>query len=75
MDCLTCPNCNQELQRKIWWTRKELAHREGMSPGTLAVWAVQGVGPKHVLLGRTAKYHIEDIEAWERSLRDGTTAA
>ncbi len=47
-----------------------MADRLGVAVQTLAGWAVQGIGPKHVVIGKFARYHIEDLEQWENRLRN-----
>ena len=71
MDSDTAITCKCGLQSKLWWSRPEVAERLGVAPATLAGWAVQGIGPKHVVIGKFARYHIDDLEQWENQLRNG----
>ena len=67
--------CKCGLQQQLWFDRSEVAARLGVAVQTLAGWAVQGIGPKHVVIGKFARYHIEDLEDWEKQLRDGGESA
>lgn len=54
----------------------ELARRWRIAPRTLARWRRKGKAPAHLLLGRTALYPIDAIEAFEAErLRDGEAPA
>ncbi len=74
MNSDTSTSCNCGLQSKVWLGRAEVADRLGVAVATLAGWAVQGIGPKHVVIGKFARYHIEDLEQWEKRLRHGGAA-
>jgi len=49
-----------------WLTRAELAKRWKKSTATLATWAVKGIGPRYALIGRSARYNLRDVIAFER---------
>ena len=49
----------------VWITRPELAARWKMPVATLNQWASQRKGPRYALFGRHARYHIDDVIAWE----------
>jgi hypothetical protein len=54
----------------------ELAARWRISPRTLARWRRAGRAPAHLVLGRTAIYPLDAIEAFEIArLRPGGTPA
>ncbi|MDH6678423.1 hypothetical protein M2284_002626 [Rhodococcus sp. LBL1] len=50
-----------------WMSRKELAGRLNLHPQTLSNWAVQGKGPRHARIGRSARYKLSDVIAWEEA--------
>ena len=70
MNSDTSTSCKCGLQTKLWWSRAEVGERFGVAVGTLAGWAVQGIGPKYVVIGKFARYHIDDLEQWENQLRN-----
>lgn len=45
-------------------TRKELAEYLGKSVQTLAIWAMQGKGPKYFKVNGTCRYRWSDVDAW-----------
>lgn len=49
-------------------TTEELAERLGIEPRTADDWRVDGRGPKFIRFGRTVRYRVADVEAWEESL-------
>lgn len=54
----------------------ELARRWRISPRTLARWRRAGRAPPHLMLGRTAIYPIDAVEAFELAhLRDAEVSA
>jgi hypothetical protein len=54
-----------------WLTRPQLAERLGVAPKTLANWASAGKGPKFTrAIGGRVRYHISNVEKWEKSLAD-----
>ncbi|MEP9402221.1 helix-turn-helix domain-containing protein [Sphingomonas sp. VNH70] len=55
-------------------TTSQAAPRVGVSPGTLANWRVQGVGPKFIRAGARIAYDPADIEAWKATRRVGSTS-
>jgi len=50
-------------------TRAETAEILKVPPKTLATWAYRGVGPPFVVVGRHARYRIEDLEQWLQEQR------
>jgi len=53
---------------------REAAERLRTTVGTLAVWRVQGRGPRFIKSGRRVLYPLPEIEAYEREhLRSNTT--
>lgn len=48
-------------------TTEELAERLGIEPRTADDWRVDGRGPKFIRFGRTVRYRVADVEAWEKS--------
>lgn len=55
-------------------TTKKAAPRVGVSPGTLANWRIQGVGPKFIRAGARIVYDPADIEAWKATRRVSSTS-
>jgi predicted DNA-binding transcriptional regulator AlpA len=47
----------------------EVANRWGMSPKTLQRWRTEKRGPSYIKLGKTVRYRIEDVCAYENSQR------
>lgn len=43
-------------------SRKDAAAYLGRQPSTLAIWATQGRGPKHIRVGGLAYYQFADLE-------------
>ncbi len=46
----------------------------GASTKTMANWRCQGVGPKHIRVGRMVKYDPDDIAEWRAAHRVGSTS-
>lgn len=59
-----------EHTEEIWFTSKEVALRLKVEVNTLDKWAWAGTGPDYIKPGRSRRYAIEDILAWERKLRE-----
>jgi len=55
-------------------TRPEVAARLRIPTQTLAQWAHNGSGPPFGKFGRHVRYHLADVEAWERSCIKGGPA-
>jgi excisionase family DNA binding protein len=49
---------------------KDAAEYLGLSVRTLENWRYQGRGPKCVLMGRTVRYDLQDLDAWVSSHRE-----
>ena len=64
-----------EWQQDRWLTRPQLAERLQKPVGTIAQWAVRGIGPRYALLGRSARYRLSDVVAWERERAEQTGTA
>lgn len=47
-------------------TPTDLAKRWGISPVTLAMWRVQGDGPKYLKIGKKVLYSFDEIEKFEK---------
>lgn len=55
--------------------RSEAARLLGLSPQTLAVWAVEGKGPRFVKLGAgRVRYHPDELSRFIRDNTRGSTA-
>jgi excisionase family DNA binding protein len=48
-------------------TEAEAADRLGFKAETLRKWRAQGKGPAYLKLGRSIRYRLADVEAWELS--------
>lgn len=47
--------------------RADAAKYLGLSPATLASWAVRGIGPRHRRVGSRSYYYLRDLEAFVSS--------
>lgn len=47
-------------------TTSELAKRLRVPIQTIYHWNHAGTGPKRMTFGRTVRYKLSDVEAWER---------
>lgn len=56
-------------------TRSEVGERLRVPPKTLAQWACQGKGPRYAIFGRSARYRLSDVIAWENEQFSGGDAA
>ncbi|MFN6933540.1 MAG: helix-turn-helix transcriptional regulator [Tsuneonella sp.] len=52
---------------KIFFTTAELATRWAQSMRTLEGWRCAGTGPNYHKIGSSVRYHIADIERFERA--------
>lgn len=59
---------------KIRLTRKELAERLRLKANTLAHWAIDGKGPKFIIVNGRVLYDLEMVEAWEAAHTHQSTA-
>lgn len=50
-------------------TTEELHERTGIPAETLRRWRRHGQGPVPSKFGRSVRYQLADVEAWERSSR------
>ena len=48
--------------RRRMLSRAEAAEWFGLSPKTLETWAHKGRGPRYAIVGKHAKYRLEDLE-------------
>ncbi len=53
--------------QKVFYTSGELADRWSMSKRTLEGWRDKGKGPNYHKIGGSVRYHIDDIERFERT--------
>jgi hypothetical protein len=56
-------------------TRRQLAVRLYVAPGTIANWAARGEGPDSRMIGGRILYRLEDVEAWEAEQWAGESGA
>tara|TARA_R110002072_G_scaffold216863_3_gene374400 strand:- start:7953 stop:8153 length:201 start_codon:yes stop_codon:yes gene_type:complete len=52
---------------KIFLTTAELANRWAQSKRTLEGWRNKGAGPNYHKIGGSVRYHVDDIERFERA--------
>ena len=57
--------------KQIYFDEKALALRLGVEVKTLQNWRGQGKGPRFYKIGRSVRYRLRDILAFERSFRSG----
>ena len=55
----------------VWLSRQQLADRWLKPKSSLAQWAVKGVGPRYATFGRSVRYLLDDVIAYEQSLLNG----
>lgn len=48
------------FERK-YFSEKEIASMLGFQPNTLAKWRWKGIGPKFKRVGRSIRYHIDEV--------------
>ena len=53
--------------KQIFFVTKELADRWRKSARTLEGWRDKGIGPNYHRIGSSVRYHIDDIERFERA--------
>jgi predicted DNA-binding transcriptional regulator AlpA len=46
---------------------QDLAAREGVPLGTVYTWNYLRTGPRYIRIGRSIRYRLTDVEAWEKS--------
>jgi excisionase family DNA binding protein len=52
-----------------WLTPQKAASYLGCHPDTLRRWRREGCGPRCSKRGKFIRYHVDDLDAWLRSLR------
>lgn len=58
----------REMSIETLLTRREAAEFLGVSPSTLARWAMEGTGPAYFKTG-SVRYRVRDLEAFIESRR------
>lgn len=53
----------------LYLTAEELFERTGIPVETLRRWRRHGQGPVPTKFGRSVRYQLADVEAWEKSSR------
>jgi len=51
---------------------QDVANHIGVSIQTLRKWRYDGIGPRHIKIGRTIRYRQEDIDAFFAQASEGT---
>lgn len=59
-------------ERQSLGSRPEVAEYLQVPVSTLAYWAMKGLGPKYVKVGRIARYRWADVDAWLTEQERGT---
>jgi excisionase family DNA binding protein len=54
----------------LYLTHEDLAKRLKVGLGTVREWRAKGTGPRVTKFGQLVRYHISDVEDWERSRRE-----
>ena len=62
-----------ELEERFL-TTKEVASRYGLTEGTLRNWRWSGRGPLAVKVGRSVRYRLSDLHAWENQHTTSSTS-
>lgn len=57
--------------RQVFLTTQEVAKRWAMSRRSLEGWRDKGIGPTFHKIGSRVRYHIDDVEEFERRWRIG----
>jgi excisionase family DNA binding protein len=47
------------------FTIVDVARRIGIAPVTVRKWIAKGEAPPYIRVGRTIRFRLEDVEAWE----------
>ncbi len=58
-----------DLNTAVFLTISELAARWNVSNRTLEGWRDQGIGPNYHKIGGRVRYHADDVNRYERSVR------
>ena len=59
---------------QIYLTEQQLAARWAISVKTLQLWRTQGIGVKFCKLGRSVRYKLSEIEAYEAAQERASTS-
>lgn len=57
--------------KQLYFDEKALALRLGVEVKTLQNWRGKGIGPRFFKIGRSVRYRLRDIVAYQRSLKSG----
>lgn len=57
--------------RQVFLTTNDVAKRWAMSPRSLEGWRDHGIGPTYHKIGSRVRYHVDDVEKFERQFRLG----
>ena len=70
----TPPATNQVALVQVYLTEQRLAARWAISVKTLQLWRTQGIGVKFCKLGRSVRYKLSEIEAYEAAQERASTS-
>lgn len=60
--------------QRRWLSLPEVAENLGLPIDTFRKIRARGQGPRGVLMGRQLRFHVEDVEEWERERRSSASA-
>ncbi len=58
--------------QRRWLSLPEVAEMLGLSVHTFRKIRHRGDGPRGVMMGRQLRFHVDDIERWERERREAS---
>lgn len=64
----------EDLSPSDLLTEREAAKIIGSTPGTLSVWRHFGRGPAHLKIGRSVRYHKQDLLSFLEGCRRTSTS-
>ncbi len=56
--------------QRRWLSLREVAESAGLPIDTFRKIRARGQGPRGVMMGRQLRFHVEDVEQWERDRRE-----
>ena len=62
---------DERQSKQIYFNEKDVAKRLGLSVKTLQNWRTKGIGPRWIKIGRSVRYRLRDIIAFQKSLTGG----
>lgn len=59
-------------RRQMWFSTPEVSERLGLPIDTFRKIRARGLGPRGVMMGRQLRFHVDDLEQWERERREAS---